>query len=239
MIRSMSDSKIKQLRETLCQIGQRIYAKGWVASNDGNLSARVDPSGQAGTQEGRFLITPSGVSKGDLTPEGLLLVDGQGNTLEGSGRVSSEWKMHQKVYERRPEMGAVVHTHAPASTAFAVAGLPLDLPVLPELVFGLGGVPMVPYHLPGSGELYDGIDPYVTQANALLLKNHGLVTFGADPWAAFYCHESVEHAAQIQILARSLGHVDLLTPGQVEALVQLRKAAGILSPWYPVRYDSR
>lgn len=239
MIRSMSDPKIEQLRETLCQIGQRIYSMGWVASNDGNLSARVETSGMGDTLEGCFLITPSGVSKGDLTPDGLLLVDAQGNTLKGSGRVSSEWKMHQKVYERRPEIGAVVHTHAPCSTAFAVAGIPLDQPILPELVFGLGGIPMVPYHLPGSGELYAGIDPYVTQANALILKNHGLVTFGADPWAAFYCHESVEHAAHIQILAHSLGNTDLLTPGQVEDLVQLRKAAGIQAPWYPVRYDSR
>lgn len=138
----MSTELIRTLRETLCEVGRRVYEKGWVASNDGNLSIRVTSD--------QYLITPSGVSKGALTPAGILLVDGSGHTLDGDGRVSTEWKMHQKVYERRPEIGAVVHTHAPYSTAFAVAGQPLDLPVLPELVYHLGAVPLVPYYLPGA-----------------------------------------------------------------------------------------
>lgn len=223
----MSNELIATLRNTLIEVGNRVYQKGWVASNDGNISIRVSLN--------RFLITPSGVSKGGLAPESILLVDEQGRTLEGNGRVSTEWRMHQKVYERRPEIGAVVHTHAPYSTAFAVAGKPLDLPVLPELVYHLGGVPLVPYYLPGSGALYDGIDPYVTRANALLLKNHGLVTYGTDLWAAFYCHESVEHAARIQMLAKIIGGVDTLTHDQVADLKSARDASGLTSPWFPVR----
>jgi L-fuculose-phosphate aldolase len=225
----MSNELIQTLREILCEVGRRVYEKGWVASNDGNLSIRVTSD--------EYLISPSGVSKGALTPAGILLVDGSGHTLDGDGRVSTEWKMHQKVYERRPEIGAVVHTHAPYSTAFAVAGQPLDLPVLPELVYHLGAVPLVPYYLPGSGALYDGIDPFVERANALLLKNHGLVTYGTDIWAAFYCHESVEHAARIQTLAKHLGKVDTLTREQVEDLKSARDSSGLTSPWFPVKID--
>lgn len=211
------------LRHTVSEVSRRVHARGWVASNDGNISARVGPD--------RFLITPSGVSKGEVTPERVLLVDGAGNLVEGSGRVSTEWRMHQKVYERRPEIGGVVHTHAPHATAFAVAGIALDLPVLPELVYGLGGIPLVPYYMPGSGELYDGIDPYVTQTNALLLKNHGVVTYAGDLWGAYYHHESVEHSARVQWLAHTLGKVDPLTRAQVQQLKDARDAAGVKSPW--------
>ncbi len=214
-------------RQIVSEVSLRVHSRGWVASNDGNLSVRVGPD--------RFLITPSGVSKGEVTPERVLLVDGSGNLIEGQGRVSSEWRMHQKVYERRPEIGGVVHTHAPHATAFAVAGIALDLPVLPELIYGLGGIPLVPYYLPGSGELYDGIDPYVSGSDALLLKNHGMVTYAADLWGAYYHHESVEHAARVQWLAQQLGGVDSLTRAQVAQLKQARDAAGIESPWSPPR----
>lgn len=225
----MSSQLIESFRNTLIEVGNRVYQKGWVASNDGNISMRISPD--------RYLITPSGVSKGGLTPEMILFVDEEGHTLEGKGRVSTEWRMHQKVYERRPEIGGVVHTHAPYSTAFAVAGKPLDQPVLPELVYHLGGVPLVPYYLPGSGALYDGIDPYVGKANALLLKNHGLVTYGIDIWAAFYCHESVEHAARIQMLAKIIGKMDTLTQEQVADLKSARDASGLTSPWFPVSLE--
>ncbi len=211
----------------MIEVGKRIYQKGWVAWNDGNLSIRVSPD--------RYLITPSGVSKGALNHENILLVDDCDHTLEGNGKVSTELKMHQKVYQRRPEIGAVIHTHAPYSTAFAVAGQPLDLPVLPELVFHLGAVPLVPYYLPGSQALCDGIDPYVEKTNALLLKNHGLVTYGTDIWAAFYCHEMVEHSASIQMLAKMLGKVETFNWEQVEELKSAREASGLTSPWFPVK----
>jgi L-fuculose-phosphate aldolase len=216
------------IREAICEIGRRVYQRGWVASNDGNISARLGPN--------EFLISPSGVSKGSLTPDGLMLVDAQGSPLNGGGKVSTEWRMHQKIYERRPEIGGVVHTHAPHATAFAVAGLALDLPVLPELVYGLGAVPLVPYALPGSGELYEAIDPFVGKADALLLKNHGLVTCGKDVWAAYFHHESVEHSALIQILASQIGNVDTLTRAQVAQLKAARDAAGLTTPWLPPRF---
>lgn len=225
----MSSESIQTLRETLIDVGNRIYQKGWVASNDGNLSIRVGP--------GRFLITPSGVSKGALTLDNILLVDEDGQTVEGNGRVSTELKMHMKVYERRPDIGAVIHTHAPCTTAFAVAGQPLDLPVLPELVYHLGAVPLVPYYLPGSKALCDGIEPFVEKTNAFLLKNHGVVTYGTDIWTAYYCHEMIEHAASIQMLAKLLGKVNTLSREQVEELKTIREASGLAVPWFPVKME--
>lgn len=208
---------------SLSEVGRRVYAHGWVASNDGNFSMRLGPN--------EFLVTPSGISKGSIDPSRVLMVDAQGNLIEGQGRVSTEWRMHQKVYEKRPDVGAVVHTHAPHATAFAVAGEPLDLPVLPELIYAVGSVPLVPYALPGSGELYDAIDSFVTRGDALLLRNHGLVTYARDLWGAYYLHEAVEHSARIQILARQVGRVGTLNRAQVEQLRKAREQAGIRTPW--------
>jgi L-fuculose-phosphate aldolase len=175
------------------------------------------------------------VSKGFITPDSILLVNCAGEIIQGSGRASSEWSTHYKVYEQRADIGAVIHSHAPFATAFAVAGLALDLPVLPEMVYSLGAVPLVPYHLPGSNKLSEAIEPFVTRVNALLLKNHGVVTYGADLKEAFFCHESVEHAARIQIYAKLLGNIEVFNREEVAELKALRDQGGLTSPWYPVQ----
>jgi L-fuculose-phosphate aldolase len=215
----MNDSTIARLREDLCEVGRRVYEKGWVSSRDGNFSIRLG--------EDRFLVTPTGVSKGFMTPDTMVLVNLEGEPLEGGGKASSEWKLHRKAYEMRSDVGSVVHTHAPHSTAFAVAGLALDRCIFPELIVTLGAVPLAGYGQPGTDDIYQGMLPWIDKANAFLLKNHGLVTFGKDLWEAFNRHDNVEHAARIEILARQIGKVDTLTRDQVASLVKMREVYGV------------
>jgi len=219
----MPSDLIQSLCQALCEVGRRAYAHGWVSHHDGNFSIRLGPD--------EFLVTPTGVSKGFMDPDQMVRVNLEGESLDGQGRASSEWKMHRKSYEMRPDVGAIVHTHAPHATAFAVAGLDLDRAVLPEMIATLGAVPLAPYGQPGTEDIYAGMVPLIDKADAFLLKNHGLVTFGEDIWRAYYRHEAVEHAARIEILARQIGKVDVLTREQVEALKKARDASRASGPW--------
>jgi len=212
-----------QIRKDLCEIGRRVFQHGWVASNDGNFSVRLG--------ENEFLATPTGISKGFMSPDEMVLVNIEGKTLDGKGSVSSEWRMHRFSYERRPDIGAIVHTHAPHATAFTVAGLALDQCVLPEQIVALGAVPLAPYGQPGTHDLYQGMLPFVEKSNAFLLKNHGVVTYGKDLWEAFFRHEALEHAARIQLLARQLGKIETLTREQVDGLKKARGEMGLDSHW--------
>ncbi len=211
-------------REEIVHFGQRMYDRGYVASNDGNISVRLD------TDE--FLVTPTGVSKGFMTTDSLVRVDATGKPLFGQGRVSSEVKMHLAIYHRRPDVTAVVHAHPPYATAFAVARIPLTPCVLPEVVFSLGAVPLVPYALPSSEELARQVAEWSEKADALLLTNHGVVTVGTDVQSAYPKLETVEHFAHILWLSQAVGGAKGLSKAQVADLMSLRQRGSVKGRFY-------
>lgn len=202
-------------REAVCRVGKLLYDRGYVAANDGNISVRVG--------EGRLLITPSGVSKGRMTPDMLLVTDLDGTVIEGNRHPSSEGKMHLEVYRGRPDVNAVVHAHPPVSTAFAVCRRGLETPYLSELVAGLGQVPCTPsFAMLSTEEVPQSVRPYLADHNALLLANHGALAWGGDLWEAFDRLETVEHTAKIVLNAQLLGGGVPLTEEEVERLQSLR-----------------
>lgn len=193
---------------------RRFWESGLIAGADGNVSVRIGKD--------RLLVTPSGLLKRELTSGDLVEVDLAGRHCRGSRRASSELDLHLRVYRARPDCGAVVHAHPPMATAFAVAGEPIPADVLPELILYLGPVPLVPYAMTGTPALGDAVEPYLGAHRAVLLANHGAVTWGPDLAAAQIRMESLEHAARILLAARALGHTARLTPEQVRALDQRR-----------------
>ncbi|MDD6604571.1 MAG: class II aldolase/adducin family protein [Oscillospiraceae bacterium] len=202
-------------REAVCRVGKLLYDRGYVAANDGNISVRVG--------EGRLLITPSGVSKGRMTPDMLLVTDLDGTVIEGNRHPSSEGKMHLEVYRGRPDVNAVVHAHPPVSTAFAVCRRGLETPYLSELVAGLGQVPCTPsFAMLSTEEVPQSVRPYLADHNALLLANHGALAWGGDLWEAFDRLETVEHTAKIVLNAQLLGGGIPLTEEEVVRLQGLR-----------------
>ena len=202
-------------REAVCRVGRLLYDRGYVAANDGNISVKV--------AENRLLITPSGVSKGRMTPEMLLVTDMDGTVIEGDRHPTSEGKMHLEVYRGRPDANAVVHAHPPVSTAFAVCRRGLETPYLSELVAGLGQVPCTTsFAMLSTEEVPESVRPYLADHNALLLANHGALAWGGDLWEAFDRLETVEHTAKIVLNAQLLGGGVPLTEAEVERLQSLR-----------------
>ena len=167
-----------QAKADILEAGIKLFQRGLVAANDGNLSVRVG--------ENALWVTPTGVSKGAMTEEMLVKLDLDGNLLAGTRRPSSEVKMHLRVYKENPDVRAVVHAHPPAATAFACAGIPLDRPVLQESVLMLGAVPVAPFALPGSPGVADSIAPFCRDCRAVLLEYHGAVTWGESMQQAHY-----------------------------------------------------
>jgi len=205
----------QQVRKDLVEVGRRVYNRGYVAANDGNISVRIG--------EDEILSTPTGVSKGFMEPEMMIKVNLDGEKLAGNLEPSSELKMHLEVYRVRPDALAVLHAHPPAATAFAVAGLALDRPVLPEVIVTLGKVPLARYATPSTGEVPESIRPYLKEHDGILLENHGVLTLGTDLYKALFKMERIEHFAQISIYARLLGGEQELSSEEVEKLLQLRK----------------
>lgn len=200
-----------RLRQEICEVGRRIYNLGFVAGNDGNISARLE--------EDRLLCTPTGVSKGFLAPDMLVVCDLDGNRIDGDREVTTEILMHTESYRLRPETGGVVHAHPPTATGFAVAGIDLKECILPEVVVHLGGIPLAPYGTPGGPEIVEPMVPLLRQNyDALLLANHGAVTLGADIMEAHFKMETVELCARIALVARQLGRTNTLDNDQVQAL---------------------
>lgn len=205
----------RNVREELCRAGRLLYDRGYVVSNDGNISVRIG--------ENQVLITPSGVGKGRMEPDMLVLTDLDGNVLSGDRYPSSESKMHYMVYRNRPDINAVVHAHPPVSTAFAVCRRPLKERYLAEMVAGLGGeVPVTEYALLSTDAVPRSIEPYVTDRDAVLLANHGVLSFGETLWAAFDRLEMVEHTASIYLNVLHLGGGVELTEEQTRELIALR-----------------
>ena len=198
------------MREELCRAAQLLYQRGYVVGHDGNLSLRLG--------EDRILITPSGVSKGRLEPDMLVVCDLEGRVHSGARYPSSETAMHLLVYKERPDAGAVVHAHPPMATAFAIRRTPLKEPYLTETVSGLGEVPVAPFALPSTPEVPRSVEPYLKDHSALLLANHGALTWGADLWSAFDAMETVEQTAKIYAMVEQLGGGVPLDETQVAAL---------------------
>lgn len=184
----------EEARAAIVDIGRRMYERGYVAANDGNISVRLS--------DNHILITPTGVSKGDLTPEMLLIVDSEGNIIKGTGCISSESPMHLCLYSYNPHIAAVVHAHPVAATAFAVARIPLDKAVYPESLVLLGDVPLAPYATPGTLEVPQSIAPFAKTHRALLLANHGVLAWGRDLREAWFRLDALENYAKIYMCSR-------------------------------------
>ena len=212
------------LRQDIVEIGKRLWTRGFVASNDGNISVKIGAD--------RLLCTPASVSKGFMTAEMMVITDLDGKLVSGApGRKpSSEIQMHLVAYRERPDVGAVVHAHPPLSTGFAVAGIPLDRAVLAEVVTTLGSIPIAEYGTPSTRELAESVAPYVKAHDGLLLANHGALALGRDLFGAYYKMETIEHFAKISLVARMLGREHLLSREEVERLQALRGTYGIAAP---------
>lgn len=206
-------------RREIVRVGQLMYERSYVVSSDGNISVRLD--------DGRIVATPTMTSKGRMTEDSLALTDIEGKPLSDR-RASSELAMHLLIYRERADIKAVCHAHPPHGTAFAVAGLAIDQPILSEVILTLGCVPLADYGTPSTNELTEAMRPLVKHHNALLMANHGAVAYGADLWQAFDRLETLEHTARIAILARLLGGSRNLPADAIEKLINVREAAGYL-----------
>ncbi len=220
----------QQLRDGIVEVGRRLYARGYVASNDGNISVRLD--------EARILTTPKSVSKGFMTPEMMVVTDLAGKKISGERGPSSELLMHLEVYRNRPDVRAVVHAHPPLATGFAVAGIPLDRAVLAEVITTLGSIPIAEYGTPSTQELPDAVRQYIKAHDGLLLANHGALTVAHELFAAYYKMETIEHFAKISLVARMLGGERLLSQDEVMRLQGLRGTYGITAP-APICLDNQ
>ena len=207
----------EKLRILLCEVGKRVYSKGFVAANNGNFSVRISKE--------KYLITPTGVSKGNMNPEDMVLLFPDGKFV-GRKSPSSEYKMHLQIYNNREDIYAVVHAHSPFATAFCVAGLSLEEHVLPEVIVTLGQIPLVKYKTPSSEELAEIVGESAREHDAMLLENHGVVTIGIDLWSAYYSLERVEHAAKIISIARSLGGVQSIPESDLDELFRTFSVLG-------------
>jgi L-fuculose-phosphate aldolase len=210
---------LESIKNELITAGKRLYDRGYVAANDGNISVRLD--------ENSVLITPSGVSKGFMQAEDLIILDMTGHLFAGKKKPSSESRMHIQIYKARADVSCVCHAHPPFATGFAVAGIALNKMVLPEAVLVLGTIPVVEYGTPGTDELYRSISRYIMDYDALLLANHGALTVGDTLLNTYHKMETLEHAAKIQFIARQLGKVNELNKKQVRQLLDLRANLGI------------
>jgi len=206
-------------RREIVRIGHLMYDRSYVVSSDGNISARLD--------DGRVVATPTMTCKGRMTEESLAVTDMSGKPL-GNQRPSSELAMHLLIYRERPDIKAVCHAHPPHGTAFAVAGLAIDQPILSEVILTLGCVPLASYGTPSTEELTEAMRPLVKHHNALLMANHGAVAYGSDLWQAWDRLETLEHTAKIAILSRILGGSKNLPADAIEKLINVREAAGYL-----------
>ncbi len=216
----------EEAKRDIIEAGRRLYQRGYVAANDGNLSARVS--------ENHIWVTPSGVSKGFMTEDMLIKLDISGQSVElpfekteRPFKPSSEIKMHLAVYRESSDILGVVHAHPPVSAAFAAAGVPLDTALLQEAVVLLGVVPVAPFAMPGSDALAEGVASFVREYNGLLLEHHGSVAWGGGVMQALYRLESIEYNATVSMYAKMMGLQRPMTNGQIDALLKLRPVWGV------------
>jgi len=210
-----------EVKKQICEIGKRIYMNGFVAANDGNITVRIG--------ENEIITTPTGVSKGFMTPDMLLNINLNGEVLKSSGdyKPSTEIKMHLRVYRERPDVKSVIHAHPPFGTGFAIVGIPLTKPIMPEAVISLGCVPIAEYGTPSTEELPDAVSKYLQNYDALLLENHGALTYGPDLISAYYKMESLEFYAKLTFISTLLGGPKELSDSQVQKLYEIRRKFGL------------
>lgn len=211
----------EELKEQIIDICHRLWQKGWVAANDGNITVKIG--------ENRYLATQTGVSKAFITPDKIGVIDGDFNVIDAAAgfRPSSELKMHMRCYKERPNIGAVVHAHPPASTGFACAHVPLDDYCMIETVLSIGAIPIAPYGTPSTYEVPDAIAPYLPEHDAILLENHGALTVGVDLTTAYYRMETMELQAQISLNARLLGGAVNISRENIDRLIGMRPQYGV------------
>jgi L-fuculose-phosphate aldolase len=216
--RGWSDEEAR-LRAAICEIGKLAYAKGFIVAADGNISARM--------ADGTVLITPAGAMKGFLSPEQLAHVDMQGKVIDGGPRCSTETGIHLVSYVERPDVKAVLHCHPPHAVAMTIAGIDMQIPVIPEIIVTIGGIPTAPFGTPGTPELPESIRAIVRCSDTVVMKNHGSVTLGSNLIDAFKKLDMLEHTAKILWLANCVGKVEALPPEAVAKLLGTRKALGV------------
>ena len=210
-----------EIKKQICEIGKRIYNRGMVAANDGNISVKLS--------DNEFLCTPTGVSKGFMTPEYICKVDAEGKVIQANPgfKPSSEIKMHMRVYKKRPDVQSVVHAHPSYATAFAIAGIPLTQPIMPEAVIALGCVPIAPYGTPSTEEIPDAVEKYLQHFDAVLLENHGALSYSDSLLNAYHKMESLEFYAELLYKANQLGGPKELSKAQDERLYEIRRQFGL------------
>jgi L-fuculose-phosphate aldolase len=208
-----------ELRQKIVEVGKRLHDRFFVAANDGNISVRLN--------EREYLITPTTVNKGDMTPEQVLKVNPEGKVLSGSLRPSSEMKMHLAVFRKRPDVQAIVHAHPPAATGFAACRIRLDQDVvLPEVVFGLGRIGFAEYGTPTTEDVPRAVEKEIPECEALLLANHGALTVGQDVLQAYYRMETLEMYSRVLLVTKIIGEPKPLNEAQVRELMQVRQRQG-------------
>ncbi len=210
-----------EIKKQICDIGKRIYDRRMVAANDGNISVKIS--------DNEFLCTPTGVSKGFMTPEYICKVDRDGKVIQANGsfKPSSEIKMHMRVYKERPDVNAVVHAHPVYATGFAIAGIPLTQPIMPEAVIALGCVPIAAYGTPSTEEIPDAVSEHLQHFDAVLLENHGALSFSDSLLSAYHKMESVEFYAKLLYISKQLGGPKELSEAQVQRLYEIRRQFGM------------
>ena len=211
-----------KLREQMCEIGRRVYAKGFAAANDGNISYRLS--------EDRVLCSPTRVSKGYMKPDDLCIVDLDGNQVSGKRKRSSEILLHLTIMKARADVKSCVHCHPPHATAFAVAHEPVPKCTMPEFEVFLGEVAMSRYETPGGQPFADTVLPYVKDTDVILLANHGTITYGSDLEDAYFKTEIIDAYCRILILAKQLGHVEYYNDEKAAELIKLKPKLGIADP---------
>ncbi len=204
----------RKYREEIVRYGKMLHQRGFVAAMDGNLSVRLG--------DDRILVTPTCLSKGAMKPVDMVIVDNEGKRVAGRRNVTSEIGMHVLIYRMRPDVQAIVHAHPPTATGFAAAGIPLTEPLVCEVVMGLGCIPLARYGTPGTSELAQTLEPYVPNYDAILMSNHGVVTYGDTLEHAYMKMETVEHFAEIALVTHLLGRQQPLKDVEIEKLLLAR-----------------
>ncbi len=213
---------VHKIKQEICEIGDRIYKKGFAAANDGNISYRVS--------ENEVVCTPTGISKGFMKPDDLCMVDMDGNQTSGRLKATSEIKLHLAIMKERPELKSVVHCHPPHATAFGIAREPIPQCVLPEVEIFLGDVPVAKYDIPGSQDFANTILPFVKKSNVIILANHGTVSYGETVEKAYWATEILDAYCRMLILARSLGKVNYFSESEAQGLLDLKTQWGFEDP---------
>lgn len=218
-------TEARQLKQQICEIGLRMYERGLVAGNDGNITARLTTN--------EILCTPTGLCKGRMTPDDLCVVDLEGNQLSGQRQRTSEVLLHLEIFKARPDANAVVHSHAPHATAFAVVGEPVPRGLTAESEYFIGEIPLAPYETPGTQAFAETVLPYVDRSNVCLLAQHGVVAYGDSLDTAYMLTEALDAYCQTIILARQVGTPQVLPNNKMRELQAMRVRDGKLPPNHP------